>query len=88
MEIYENAMVTLQYVKYQVNVDVELPSTVPLGKMLPKIKQLLGDFSTGFFPEHQEITIFHQGKPLREQDSLAARQIWDGSILEVKDFTR
>lgn len=84
MENYEKVILTLRYVKYKIEVDVELPNTVPLRRMMGKIKLLLADFSHGYAPEQEEIILLHRGLALSLDNSLSSSQIWDGAILEVE----
>ena len=64
--------------------DFEIPSKAKMQDVIPKLKNQLTQISPRIFPGNTEIVLFANGVELKAKDSLASRDLWDGSIIIVR----
>jgi len=82
MKSPDNMIVTL--VIRQDEVDMELPSFLPIGELAEKIAETLENMDSDRFYGLGKITLRFQGVALNREKTLASCGVWDGSILECE----
>lgn len=78
-------IVTLQTQSGQFSADYELPSALPVSKLSALLLNVLEQQYPQLFGRWKSLQIILNGTALKENDTLAARNVWDGSILSLRE---
>lgn len=64
--------------------DFEIPIKAKMQDIIPQLKNHLVQTAPRNFQPNTDIALFANGVELKAKDSLASRDLWDGSIIIVR----
>ena len=67
--------------------DAEIPSDMDVRRLKIGLLRLLRDLNI-YTNEVDNLRLYYEGRELDDTDTLAKRQIWDGSTIEIKSSNR
>ena len=80
----ENVIVTVRMKSLNLEADVRLPADSVFENWLPELTWVLNQYRRTYF-DPQTLAVFHNGRELQSDDSLASLGIWDGSVLWLEE---
>lgn len=83
MKYLERAIVLLELPGGK-QIDVDMPLLLSVEKIKEKLLDMLKSVEPGLFLAVTEIDLVFMGKKLENEDTLASRGIWEGSLLEIQ----
>ena len=64
--------------------DFEIPSNSKMHDVIPQLQNHLAQIAPKYFQPGTAIALYADGQELKEKDSLASRDLWDGSVITVR----
>lgn len=82
----DHVIVSIRLVDGSYEADVELPSKMPMKKLIPELRAFLTKLAPSVFHDNQDIELYNNGVLLAENETLISRGIWDGGIIDIKEM--
>ncbi len=84
MKLLERAIITVRCEKRKFQTDLELPTSVPVSLLRPKLLASLALMEPGLFSSIGTVALSANGIVLLDEDCLATKGVWDGGIIDLE----